>query len=171
MSVRVLVAYATKHGATEEIAQKIGEVLSQAGLSPDVLPAGSAGDLTPYAAVVLGSAVYVGAWRKEAVAFLKDNESALAQLPVWIFSSGPTGEGDAAELENDWLLPTALRDTVERIGPRDIVLFHGEVDIEELSLGERLMVKMVKAPAGDYRDWDAIASWAESIAQVLKASA
>lgn len=166
--MRVLVAYATKHGATEEIAQKIGELLGQAGLSPDVLAAGSVGDLAPYAGVVLGSAVYVGQWRKEAVAFLKDNEAALAQLPVWIFSSGPTGEGEAAELANDWLLPDALRDIVDRIGPRDIVLFHGEVDLEELGLGESLMIKVVKAPAGDFRDWDAITAWAEGIADTLK---
>ena len=171
MSVRVLVAYATKHGATEEIAQKIGEVLGQAGLSPDVLPAGSVDDLAPYAGVVLGSAVYVGQWRKEVVAFLKDNEAALAQLPVWIFSSGPTGEGEAVELTNGWLLPDALRDTVERIAPHDIVLFHGEVDMQELGLGERLMAKMVKAPTGDFRDWDAIAAWAKGVADTLKAGA
>jgi len=171
MSVRVLVAYATKHGATEEIAQKIGEVLGQASLNPEVLPAQSVGELAPYAGVVLGSAVYVGAWRKEAVAFLKDNESALAQLPLWIFSSGPTGEGEAVELANGWLLPDALRDTVDRIGPRDVVLFHGKVDVEELGLVERLMLKMVKAPAGDFRDWDAIAAWAKGVADTLKGDA
>ena len=171
MSIRVLVAYATKHGATEEIAQRIGEVLGRAGLDADVLPAGSVGDLAPYAGVVLGSAVYVGAWRKEAAAFLKDNESTLAQLPMWIFSSGPTGEGEPEELVNGWLLPDALQDIVERIAPRDIILFHGKVVPEELGLSERLMVKMVKAPAGDFRDWDAIAAWAKGIADTLKGGA
>ena len=71
MDEQVLVAYATKYGATTEIAEKIGQVLRQAGLSADVLPVDRVGDLSTYRAVVLGSAVYIGQWRKEAVRFLK----------------------------------------------------------------------------------------------------
>jgi len=66
MMDKVLVAYATKHGATAEIAEKIGQVLRQAGLRTDVLPADGVSDLTPYKAVVLGSAFYLGRWRKVA---------------------------------------------------------------------------------------------------------
>ena len=98
MDVQVLVAYATKYGATAEIAEKIGQALRGAGLSADVLPADRVSDLTPYQAVVLGSAVYIGQWRKEAVKFLKANETVLAEKPVWLFSSGPSGEGDPVEL-------------------------------------------------------------------------
>ncbi|MEA1978131.1 MAG: flavodoxin domain-containing protein, partial [Chloroflexota bacterium] len=71
MDTRVLVAYATKYGATAEIAEKIGQVILQAGFETDVLPTDSVSDLAPYQAIVLGSAVYVGQWRKEAVAFLE----------------------------------------------------------------------------------------------------
>ena len=105
MDKQVLVAYATKHGATAEIAEKIGQVLRQAGLRTDVLPADPAfgrSDLVAYKAVVLGSAVYIGRWRKEAVKFLQANEAALAEKPVWLFSSGPTGEGDPVELVKGW---------------------------------------------------------------------
>ena len=73
MNTQVLVVYATKYGATAEIAEKIGQVLRQAGLRTDVLPADGVSDLTPYKAVVLGSAVYIGKWRKEAVKFLQAN--------------------------------------------------------------------------------------------------
>ena len=62
-------------------------------------------DLSEYDAVVLGSAVYIGGWRKEAVKFLKDNEGALAERTVWVFSSGPAGEGDPVDLLDGWRFP------------------------------------------------------------------
>ena len=89
MDEQVLVAYGTKYGATAGIAEKIGEVLREASLQADVLPADQVGDLAPYSAVVLGSAVYIASWRKEARAFLKANVKALAERPVWLFSAGP----------------------------------------------------------------------------------
>ncbi|HUW96441.1 MAG TPA: flavodoxin domain-containing protein [Anaerolineae bacterium] len=168
MDSQVLVAYGTKYGATAEIAEKIGEVLREEGFEPDVLPADSVADLTPYGAVVLGSAVYVGKWRGEAAKFLEANEKALAGLPVWLFSSGPTGEGDAVELMKGWSFPGAQQDIADRIGPRDVVVFHGAMDSKKLSLPEKLIIKGVKAPMGDFRDWEAITSWAEGIATELK---
>ena len=171
MDGQVLVAYATKYGATAEIAEKIGEVLSEAGLPNDVLPADKVGDLTPYRAVVLGSAVYMGKWRDEAAKFLEDNEKALAERPVWLFSSGALGEGDPVELMQGWRFPEAQQEVADRIGPRDIAIFHGVLDTEKLSLPEKLILKGVKAPTGDFRDWAAITTWATSIAEALKKEA
>ncbi len=73
MKTQVLVAYATKYGATPGIAEKIGQVLNQAGLHVDVLPVERVKDLSSYQAVVLGSATYIGRWRKAAAKFLKSN--------------------------------------------------------------------------------------------------
>jgi len=168
MDIQVLVAYATKHGATAEIAEMIGQVLRQAGLATDVLPADRVGDVTPYKAVVLGSAVYIGRWQKQAAKFLKANEKALAERPVWLFSSGPSGEGDPVELTNGWRFPKALQPLADRIRPRDIALFHGHVNVDKLNFIERSMIKNVKAPVGDFRDWETITSWATAIADVLK---
>ena len=168
METQVLVAYATKYGATAEIAERIGQALRQAGLRADVLPAARVADLTPYQAVVLGSAVYAGQWRKEAVKFLAANEKALAARPVWLFSSGPTGEGDPVQLTKGWRFPEAQKPLAERIRPRDIALFHGAVDMSKLNLLERLLLKAMKAPVGDFRDWNAITSWATAIADALK---
>jgi menaquinone-dependent protoporphyrinogen oxidase len=168
MDVQVLVAYATKYGATAEMAEKIGQVLRQAGLRTDVLPADRVGDLTPYKAVVLGSAVYAGQWRKEAVAFLSANEKKLAERLVWLFSSGPTGEGDPVALMKGWRFPEAQQAIADRIQPRSIAFFHGVLDMKRLNLGEKLIVKALKAPVGDFRDWDVITSWAEAIADALK---
>jgi menaquinone-dependent protoporphyrinogen oxidase len=168
MDRRVLVAYATKHGGTAEIAERIWEVLRQAGLRTDVLPADRVSDLSSYEAVVLGSGVYIGRWRKEAARFLKANEQLLAERPVWLFSSGPTDDGDPVELTDGWRLPRALQPIADRIQPRDIAVFHGVLDEKELGAIEKWMIKNVKAPLGDFRDWDAIAAWAKAIAEALK---
>ncbi len=168
MDKQVLVAYGTKYGATAEIAERIGEVLRQAGLQADVLPADRVGDLGAYTAVVLGSAVYIGQWRKEAVKFLKDHETALAGKLVWLFSSGPSGEGDPVELLQGWQLPGKLQPVADRIGPRDVAVFHGAVDVNKLSFFEKWIVKNVKTPTGDYRDWEAITAWATAIAEELQ---
>lgn len=165
--MKVLVAYASRHGATAEIAGRIGDVLGSAGLAVDVLPVDRVRDLAPYRAVVLGSAVYIGLWRKGAAAFLKQNEQRLAGLPVWLFSSGPMGQGDPLTLTEGWRLPTALRPIVERIRPRDIAVFGGVADLRKLNLFEKWIMKKVQAPSGDFRDWNAITAWAAAIGSAL----
>lgn len=168
MTDKVLVAFATKYGATAEIAKAIGAAMQQVGLEVDVQEADQVGDLSLYGAVVLGSAVYAGMWRKEAVNLLEDNEAVLGQRPVWVFSSGPTGEGDPVELLDGWTLPDGQQAVVDRIGPRGIAVFHGNIDPDKLNLGEKLIVKAVKGQTGDFRDWDAIRAWGAGIAQELK---
>jgi menaquinone-dependent protoporphyrinogen oxidase len=117
---------------------------------------------------VLGSAVYAGQWRKEAVDFLKAHEVELTTMPVWFFSSGPTGEGNPVELMHGWRFPEALKAIADRIHPRDIAFFHGELDMNRLNFGEKLIVKGLHAPIGDFRDWVVIHDWADTIAQSLK---
>lgn len=167
MTMNVLVAYSSKYGATAEIAEKIGEVLAASGLRVEVLPVGKVKDAASYQAYVLGSAVYIGQWQKDAVAFLEANEKLLAGRPVWLFSSGPTGEGDPVELMKGWRFPEALQPIAERIQPREIVFFHGELDMKKLNLPEKLVIKGIKAPVGDFRDWAAISAWAAGIAEAL----
>ncbi len=168
MNTQVLVTYATKYGATAENADRIGQVIRQAVLLTDVLSADRVSDLPAYKAVVLGSAVYIGRWRKEAARFLKANEKVLAEQLVWLFSSGPTGEGDPVELTEGWRFPRALQPIADRIQPRDITVFHGAVELEKLNPLHKWMINKVESPIGDFRDWDAITSWATAIADVLK---
>jgi menaquinone-dependent protoporphyrinogen oxidase len=170
MNKQVLVAYATKYGGTAEIAEKIGQVLEGAELHTDVLPVSSVSDLARYQAVVLGSAVYLGQWRREAVRFVKANETLLSERPLWLFSSGPSGEGDPVKLLDGWRFPQALAPFLDRILPRDIAVFHGVVKLEKLNMVERWMVKNIKSPVGDFRDWNTISSWARAIADDLKES-
>jgi len=169
MDRKILVAYASQYGATQEIAEKIGGVLGQAGLQADVFPVDRVRDLTPYQAVILGSGVYIGQWNKEAAAFLQANEKALADRRVWLFSSGPTGSGDPVELLNGWRLPAALQPVADRIQPRDIAVFHGYINPDKLNFIQKWVIKtIVKKPFGDFRDWDTIAAWTTTVAAELK---
>ncbi len=168
MNARILVAYASKYGATAEIAEKIGQVLTSANLRADVRPIEDIATLSGYDAVILGSAVYIGQWRKDAAKFLELNEGTLAHLPVWLFSTGPTGEGEPVDLMKGWHFPENLQPIADRIHVRDTALFHGVLDKTKLNFGERMIIKGVKAPIGDYRDWDAIITWAQKIADAIK---
>jgi menaquinone-dependent protoporphyrinogen oxidase len=164
----VLVTYATRSGSTTEIAEKIAEVLRSKGENVTIQPVAGVTDLNPYNAVVLGSAVYMGHWMKDAVEFLEKHEDALSTRLVWIFSSGPTGPGDAVERMHGWRFPEAQQAIADRIKPLDTVLFHGNIDIGNLNFGEKIMIRALGAPTGDFRDWNAITAWAEGIAQVLR---
>ena len=169
MDKNILVTYASKYGATKEIAEKIGEVLRQAGLQVNVSSVDRVHHLVSYEAVVLGSAVYVGKWQKDAAQFLQANEKILAGRPVWIFSSGPTGAGDPVQLVEGLRVPVALQSIVDRIHPRDVAVFHGYINPGKINFIEKWAIKsLVKKPFGDFRDWQLVTSWATSIAETLK---
>lgn len=164
---RILVTYASKHGATAEIAERIGAVLRQRGMEVDVIAIDRAAPLAGYAAVVLGVALYMGSWRKEAVRFLKQKEAELSGKPFWLFLSGPSGVGDPVELLKGKQVPSSLQDLIGRIKPREVTVFHGSLTPEKFSGFERWIIKRVKAATGDFRDWGAIESWAASVATSL----
>ncbi len=166
--MNVLVAYGSKCGATAEIAEKIAEVLRETGNKASAIPASHISNLALYDAVVLGSAVYTGHWTKEAVTFLETHEKALAKRPVWFFSSGPTGTGNPIERMHGWRFPEAQQAIADRIRPRDITLFHGKLDLQNMHFAERLMVRALGAPIGDFRDWNTITAWAKNIATTLQ---
>jgi menaquinone-dependent protoporphyrinogen oxidase len=168
MNTHVLVAYASKYGATAEIAEKIGQLLRNTGLKVDVLPVQQVDGLSSYQAVVLGSAVYAGQWREEAITFLKAYEYTLADMPVWFFSSGPTGEGDPVELMKGWTFPKAQQSIADHIKPYDMALFHGFINTKEINFAEKILIKGIGAAVGDFRNWDSITAWANGIAEALE---
>jgi menaquinone-dependent protoporphyrinogen oxidase len=168
MADKVLVAYGSKYGATKEIAEKVGEALKKEGLAADVVSADKVKEVTAYKAVVIGSAVYIGMWRKEVKKFIKNNEKALSERPVWIFSSGPTGEGDPVKQMSGWIIPPGLKPVIANIKPKDIAVFHGNVNVEKMSGMDKFVIKRVKSPVGDLRDWGMITEWAKKIAVEMK---
>ena len=118
----------------------------------------------------MGSAVYIGKWRKEAMEFLKKNAQALTERKVWLFSSGPTGEGDPVELLKGWRIRSEMQPFVDQIKPRDIAVFHGKIEMAKINFLEKMMIKNVKAVVGDFRDWQAITNWATTIAKTIQKS-
>jgi menaquinone-dependent protoporphyrinogen oxidase len=168
MSGKILVAYASKYGATAQIAEKIALRFVKSGLTAEALSAKKVTGLAEYKAILLGSGVYMGMWLKEAADFLKTHESELAKMPVWFFSDGPTGAGDPKELMKNWTFPEDLKPIADRIKPRGIVSFHGVIEMSKLNFAEKLIIKGVKAPIGDFRDWDMINDWADGITDALK---
>ncbi len=167
MRDKILVAYAGKYGATKEIAETVGRVFSDADLDVDVLPVKSVDGPAPYSHVVIGSAAYIGMWRKDAVKFIKKFKNILSAKKVWLFSSGPTGEGDPVKLAQGWKYPKKLQPEIDEIRPVDIAVFHGSIDKKKLTFIEKFMIDKVEAPVGDFRDWQAIEKWAKGIISAL----
>jgi menaquinone-dependent protoporphyrinogen oxidase len=172
--MRVLVAYATKHGATQAIAERIAKTLSAEGHSADVrvLPIGTG--LEDYEACVIGSAVYMGHWRKDATAFVRDHRASLARTPVWLFSSGPLGSATTDAKGNDLrsaAVPKEAPELEEMVHPREHHVFFGALDPKQLTVAERTLRKMPAAraimPEGDFRDWAEIDGWAKEVALEL----
>ncbi len=168
MAVKVLIAYGSKYGSTKEIAEKIGEAIKQEGLEADVKSARDIPSIAGYGAFVIGSAAYIGGWRKEVSNFVKKHEKTLAERPVWIFSSGPAGKGDPIQQVQGWLYPKALKPVIDNIKPKDVTVFHGNISVEKMNAIEKWMIKQVKSEYGDFRDWEMIGRWGKGIAAALK---
>ena len=156
----VLVAYASKHGSTQGIAEQ----LRQLGKEAEARPVEEVSDRGLYEAFVIGSAIYYGSWMKEATEWVHRNQAVLAERPVWLFSSGPLG----TEVKDTEPQPKEMAEFQQAIRPRDERIFFGALDHSQLSFAERMMVKAVRAPEGDFRDWQAIEDWAASIARDLR---
>jgi menaquinone-dependent protoporphyrinogen oxidase len=167
----ILVAYASKHGATEQIAERIAENLREAGKDAEARPVQEATDLDGYEGFVVGSAAYVGHWMKDAAAFVMKNQDLLAQRPVWLFSSGPLGTESSDAAGAGLPEPEELPELQGAIHPRGHRVFSGVLDPDLLSVTERsfrsLPAVRATLPEGDFRDWDEIQDWAYEIALEL----
>jgi menaquinone-dependent protoporphyrinogen oxidase len=161
MSTSVLVAYATRYGSTQEVAEAVAATLRERGLEVDIQPMQKVRTLEGYRAVVLGAALYMSHLYKDARRFLSQHRKALTERPVAIFALGPlhTDEKEwqisRKQLEKElakfpWLAPVALE------------LFGGKIDPAKLHFPFNHM------PAGDVRDWTAIHAWASSLAATLQ---
>ena len=161
---RALVAYATKHGATGEIAEALADTLRGGGQIADVLAADHVETVDAYDAVVLGSAVYYGHWLEPARDLAERFTAELAQLPVWLYSSGPLGPPDQLVPEGDCVDVGSVAEATAAIDHRT---FAGRLDKSELGFREKAVVAALRPPEGDFRDWQAIGHYAEDIAANL----
>jgi menaquinone-dependent protoporphyrinogen oxidase len=165
--MHVLVAVASRHGSTREIADAIAQALDGPGVDAEVRTVEDVPDLDRYDAVVLGSAIYMGNWESAASQFVQRHHSKLVTMPVWLFSSGPVGK-DEHPGQGD---PPKVVEIAQLTRARGHQMFAGKLDRHDLNLGERLVVNVVHAPDGDFRNWSAIRAWADEIGAALKSTA
>lgn len=162
-SLRVLVAYSSKNRSTAEIASWIGEGLRDRGLDPDVAPAEEVADITPYDAVVLGSAVYIGRWRRAASKFARHHRHRLSRVPVWLFSSGPL---DPSATAGEVPPPVQVARLARRLGVEEHCTFGGRLTD---GAGGFLAGQMLgEGMGGDFRDQQQVRSWGRDIASRLR---
>ena len=172
--MRALVVYASRHGATRGLAERVAARLEALGLEVVIQPAGEAGDPAFYDAVVVGGAAYMGSWLKEATEYVREHRQALSARPVWLFSSGPLGS-ERKDAEGHDLLaisePKEFAELKEAVRPRGVQVFFGALDERHLPFTARLLRKFPAGekllPVGDFRDWDAVDAWAEAVAKEL----
>ena len=169
---RVLVVAASRHGSTAEIAAALASALAECdagrtgGITAIAMPVEQRPDATAFDAVILGSAVYAGHWLESAREYAATHADVLRQRPVWLFSSGPIGAPPFPPDE-----PYDVQPLTHLIGPRGHRTFPGRLDRSRLSFGERAMVTAMRAPLGDFRDWDAVRAWAAEIAGSIRTTA
>jgi menaquinone-dependent protoporphyrinogen oxidase len=166
MSDSILVAYATRYGSTQEVAEKIAATLREEGLTVDVQPVKQVRTLEGYRAVVVGAPLYMFNWLKEARNFLSRHRAALEAIQVAAFALGPT-----EDKEKDW---QETREQLEKVlakfpwlQPVAVELFGGKFDPARLTFPYNLIPALKQMPVSDIRDWDAIRAWANGLTEIL----
>lgn len=161
MADRILVAYATRYGSTAEVAEAIGDELRKSGVEVDVRPVDEVRDLSLYRAAVIGSPIYMGKWLPEPQVFIEKNQQYLRTIPVAYFAVGLTvAEGGAEILRK----AEASMDPVRMlVNPVDVGVFPGKLVSGNLSFTDRTIIKLIRAKTGDFRDWEAVRSWAGTV--------
>jgi menaquinone-dependent protoporphyrinogen oxidase len=167
MSDKILVTYASRTGSTIGVAEAIGKTLAESGAQVDVLPMQEVKDLSPYRAVVAGSAIQKKQWLPEAMQFIQANRVELARKPFAAFLVCMTlamRNGETYRpFVSEFLAPVRAL-----VKPVSEGLFAGALDIRKIpSLGDRLKFRLSVLfgawSEGDHRDWNAIHDWADGL--------
>lgn len=168
MDNRILVAYATAAGTTQGVAEAIAKALATGGVTVDVCEAGKVNDVSGYSAVVLGTGIRAGHVYREAAVFVETHQQPLSQMPVAYFVVCATmvknTEKNRAKA-NTYL--DQLQEKAPAVKPVDKGLFGGAMDYRKLSLLPKLIIKVMRQPQGDWRDWESIRTWATDLRPTL----
>jgi menaquinone-dependent protoporphyrinogen oxidase len=161
MQPKTLVAYASKHGSTQEVAEEVARNLRDSGLDVDVRPASSVDDVAAYGAVVIGGALYMGHWHRDARRLLNRLSEELRERPVFVFGMGPMDleqkSVEGARKQVDHALAK-----VPDVQPVSVAIFGGVVHPDDLHFPFNHM------PEADARDPEAIRAWSDDVAAVLR---
>jgi menaquinone-dependent protoporphyrinogen oxidase len=154
----VLVAYASKHGTTREVAESIAGMLRDSGgLTVEIEEAGCVHDISGYDAIVVGGGLYMGKWHADARHLLKRHRHELAEKRLAVFGMGPDSLEESKVAESRKQLDRALAVTPE-LEPIAVTIFGGALTPETWRF------PFNRLPAFDARDWGAVRGWAEEVA-------
>ena len=162
--MHILVTAASKHGATDEVADAIAKRIEASGITVDRLAPADVTSVEGYDAVIVGSAVYILQWMPEAHDFMEGFKDDLRDKPGWAFSVGMNGVPKHSEQDGNRVGPL-----LPHVNCRELRPFPGRYKPELLSLRERSVARLAGVVEGDFRDWDAIEAWADGIVAALKA--
>jgi menaquinone-dependent protoporphyrinogen oxidase len=171
-SEHLLIAYATAHGSTAEIARHIARRLDQQGTTVAVTSVTDITSIDDFDAVMIGSAVHNRSWLPQAAAFIQCFEEPLGERRVWTFSVGMPGAlarpfQKWGAIEEDQIMatiPAAITVQSHR-------LFSGVVQRTDFSFMSRIILRLMGGHFGDFRDWDAINRWADEVSDGLRQNA
>jgi menaquinone-dependent protoporphyrinogen oxidase len=166
MGKRILLIYGTKAGSTREVAESIGKTLREQGLVVDIESIGTDVKPTGYDGVIVGSAIRAGNWLPEVVEYVKANAETLRDLPLAYFTVCLTLNEDTPE--NRETVSAYLKPVREVVPARAEGFFAGKMDFSTLAFPVRMLVRAMKSPQGDFRDWKAIRLWALDVAEMFK---
>ena len=167
MSAPVLVTWATRYGATEEVALVIAAELRRLGLTVDATPMRAVTVLHDYAALVLGFALYMSRIHGDARRFLAAHRDVLGHIPSTLFVLGPIHDE-----ENERVVSAGqLRRQLARFPwyhPVAQQIFGGKWDPATFGFPLKWIPALRMMPVSDARDWDAIRAWAATLPPLLQ---
>ncbi len=167
MPASILVAYATRYGATREVAEAVTAVLHDQSLDVELQPARTVQSLETYGAVVLGAPLYMSRWHADAMRFLSRHRKDLVARRVAIFALGPWHDSEKERQESRAQLDKELLKH-RWLAPAAVQVFGGKFDPAKLGFPYTLIGPLKKLPPEDARDWSAIRAWAAGLASSLQ---
>ncbi|KAK4454687.1 Flavodoxin domain-containing protein [Podospora aff. communis PSN243] len=167
----ILITYCTAHNTTALLAKRIAQRLSPTHpvevLPITSIPTTCKAGITPYSAVILGSAIHMGTWLSPAKKFLAQHRAELGGMPVWAFSVGvPTSEEMAREEERK------MEGEIKKVVPglRGHRLFKGRIEKEDLPWVVRTWFRWFPGESkfGDFVEWEEVEKWADGVGEEMK---
>lgn len=170
--MKVLIAYATAHGSTAEVAQRMGEILQENDLTVDVENVVNIKSVAGYDAYIIGTAIHSGNWLNEAHKFIIDFADELAEKPTycWVTCIRVLESHGYDWVLNNYMPPWLLK----TLNVQELTAFAGKLDLDEVSMDEEWALALkydgqrsARDHDGDFRDWNLIRDWTENVAQKL----
>ncbi|MDX6715904.1 MAG: menaquinone-dependent protoporphyrinogen oxidase [Baekduia sp.] len=175
MSARplVLVLYASTHGHTAKIAERIGATLREQRVDARVSRTGAAVDPTGLDGIVVGASIHRGHHQKEILDWISEHRTTLGAMPSAFFSVSLTAAEDSDEARAT--TGALIDEVVEATGwtPATTAAFAGALQFEKYNLPTRVLMRLIAHRQDphidvhvdtDYTDWAVVDRFAHDFA-------